>query len=163
MTVDLLFYVIATLLVVAGLAGTMLPVLPGTLLVFAGLFLAAWTGGFARVGAMGLFIIAVLALLSVAVDFLGSLAGARRVGASPMALAGAGAGAVLGIFLGIPGLVLGPFVGAVAGELLARRGWKQAGRVGLGTWLGLALAAVSKLVLAFLMIAVFAAFYAFSG
>lgn len=153
------YYVLAALLVVAGLVGTILPVLPGALLVFGGLYLAAWADGFARVGAVGLAIIAALGLLALAVDFAASVLGAKRVGASPQALAGAALGGLVGLFLGIPGLILGPFLGAVAGELLARRGLLQAGKVGLGTWLGLLFAAIAKLALAFLMVATFFAFY----
>ena len=71
----------------AGLAGTVLPVLPGTLLVFAGLFIAAWADGFAHVGMAGLAIIGTLGVLAFVADFVASLAGAKRVGASPQALA----------------------------------------------------------------------------
>jgi uncharacterized protein YqgC (DUF456 family) len=161
-TLRLLLDALAVLLVLAGLAGTVLPVLPGAILVFAGLFVAAWADDFARVGFGGLAIIAALGLISMGVDFLGSVLGAKRVGASPQALAGAAIGAVVGIFFGIPGIVLGPFVGAVLGELLARGGLVRAGKVGLGTSLGLLLAAIAKLVLAFAMIAVFFAFYLFN-
>jgi uncharacterized protein len=158
-----LYYVLAVLLVIAGLVGTILPALPGALFVFGGLFLAAWADHFARVGAVGLGIIAGLGLLALVVDLVATVLGAKRVGASPQALAGATLGGIVGIFLGIPGLILGPFAGAVAGELIARRGLLQAGKVGLGTWLGLVAAAIAKLVLAFLMIATFLAFYFFSG
>lgn len=149
----------AGVLVLLGIAGTVLPVLPGVLLVFAGLFLAAWAGNFARVGVVGLSIIGTLALLSLVMDFAASLLGAKRVGASPKALIGAAIGGFFGIFLGLPGILLGPFIGAVVGELMARGGWSQATKVGIGTTLGLLFAAVAKLVLAFLMIGTFAAFY----
>lgn len=153
------YLILAAILVVVGLAGTVLPVLPGTLLVLVGLFVAAWADGFQRVGWVGLTIIAVLALLSWAADFLGSVLGAKRVGASPLALVGAAAGGLVGIFFGIPGLLVGPFVGAVAGEWLARGRLRQAGKVGIGTWLGLLVAAVAKVAIAFLMIGTFLAFY----
>lgn len=152
-----LLFVLACAVVLLGLAGTVLPLLPGIALVFAGLLLAAWTEDFARVGATALTIIGALAALGIAADFLASLLGAKRAGASPQALVGATIGAILGLFLGIPGLILGPFVGAVAGEFLARRELLQAGKVGLGTWIGLVVAAVAKVVIAFLMIATFAA------
>ena len=147
--------ILAALLVLLGLAGTVLPVLPGVLLVFAGLFLAAWAEGFQQVGAVGLTIIGALALLAFAADFVASLLGAKRVGASPLALAGAAIGGVVGIFFGLVGVFIGPFIGAVAGEYLARGKLAQAGKVGLGTWLGLLVAAVAKVVIAFLMIAAF--------
>jgi hypothetical protein len=161
-TVHLLYYAVAGILVVVGIAGTVLPVIPGALLVFGGLFLAAWADDFARVGLVGLAFIGALAVLSLVVDFAASVLGAKRVGASPQALAGATIGAVVGLFLGIPGILLGPFVGAVAGELVARGGWLQAGKVGIGTWVGLVFAAIAKLVLAFLMVATFLAFYLFN-
>ena len=154
-----LLYVAGAILVVVGLAGTVLPVIPGTLLVFAGLVVAAWADNFTRVGWVGLAIIGVLAAIAFAADFVASLLGAKRVGASPLALFGAALGGVVGIFFGIFGMILGPFAGAVAGEWMARGRLKQAGKVGLGTWLGLLAAAVAKVVLAFAMIAVFLTFY----
>ena len=149
----------AAILVVLGVLGTVLPVLPGALLVFGGLFLAAWAQDFTRVGPWGLALIGALMALAFAVDFIASVAGAKRVGASPKALLGAGIGGLIGVFFGLPGILLGPFIGAVLGELVARGGFAQATRVGIGTWLGLLVAAVAKLVIAFLMIGTFAAFY----
>ena len=163
MTTHLLLDALAILLVIAGIVGTVLPVIPGALFVFAGLLVAAWADGFARVGFGGLAIVAALGLLTLLVDLAGSVLGAKRVGASRQALAGAAIGAVLGIFFGIPGLILGPLVGAVLGELLARGGLVRAGKVGLATSLGLLLAAVAKLVLAFAMVATFLAFYLFNS
>jgi uncharacterized protein YqgC (DUF456 family) len=153
------YLAIAVILVVLGVLGTVLPVLPGALLVFAGLFLAAWAQDFTRVGLWGLAIIGALMALSFAVDFIASMAGAKRVGASPKALVGAAVGGLAGLFFGLPGILLGPFIGAVLGELIARGGFAQAARVGVGTWLGLLVAAVAKLVIAVLMIGTFAAFY----
>ncbi len=150
-----IYFLIAGILVVLGLAGTILPVLPGILLVFGGLFLAAWADGFHHVGAIALTIIFALGALSLAADFAGSILGAKRVGASPLALGGAAIGGFIGIFFGIPGVLLGPFIGAVGGEYLARGRLAQAGKVGLGTWLGLIVAAVAKVVIAFLMIGTF--------
>ena len=162
MTLQLFWYLLAGVLVVLGLAGTVLPVLPGALFVFGGLLLAAYADGFVHVGWGALAVAGVLGLLALGVDFVASAVGAKRVGASPLALAGATVGALVGLFLGLPGLLFGPFVGAMLGELIARRDLKQAGKAGLGTWLGLLLAAVAKLVLAFAMIAVFAAVYLFN-
>ena len=154
-----LLYVAGAILVIVGLAGTVLPVIPGTVLVFGGLIVAAWADQFTRVGWVGLTIIGVLAAIAFVADFVASLLGAKRVGASPLALFGAALGGLVGIFFGLFGMILGPFVGAVAGEWMARGRLKQAGKVGLGTWLGLVAAAVAKVVLAFAMIAVFFAFY----
>jgi len=157
------YLAISAILVVLGVLGTVLPVLPGALLVFGGLFLAAWAQDFTRVGLWGLAVIFLLLMLAFAVDLLASLLGAKRLGASPKALIGAGIGGFVGVFFGLPGILLGPFIGAVAGELIARGGFAQAAKVGIGTWLGLLLAAVAKLVIAFLMIGTFAAFYALNA
>ena len=154
-----LYYVLAALLVLVGLAGTVLPVIPGAVLIFFGLLLAAWADGFQHVGWVGMTIIGVLGALSFVADFVASILGAKRVGASPQALFGAAAGGLIGLFFGIPGMILGPFVGAVLGEFLARRRLAQAGKVGFGTWLGLVAAAVVKVVIATLMVATFFAFY----
>lgn len=158
-----IWYVLAALIVIVGLVGTVLPVIPGTVLIFAGLFMAAWADHFARVGVIGLAVIGVLAILAFVADFVASLLGARRVGASPQALAGATVGALVGLFLGIPGMIIGPFIGAVGGELLAHGRLAQASKVGLGTWVGLVFSAVVKVVIAFMMIATFMTFYLMNG
>lgn len=155
-----ILYVVAAVLVIAGLAGTILPVLPGVLLVFGGLFVAAWADDFARVGWPTLAVVGVLGAFSFVVDFFASVLGAKRVGASPQALLGAGLGGFAGIFLGIPGIIFGPFLGAAIGEYLSRGGLVQAGKVGFGTWFGLLVAAVAKVVIAVVMIGVFFIAYA---
>ena len=158
-----ILYGLAAILVIVGLAGTVLPVIPGTALVFAGLLLAAWVDNFARVGLIGMSIIGVLAVLAFVADWIASLLGAKKVGASTQALFGAATGGLVGFFFGIPGMILGPFIGAVAGEFLARGRLAQAGKVGLGTWLGLVASAVLKIVIVFMMIATWVAFYTLNG
>jgi len=155
--------VVAAIIVLVGLAGTVLPVLPGVAFVFGGLVLAAWADGFVRVGGFTLAILGLLTAAAIAVDFAASAFGAKKAGASPRAVVGAGIGAVVGIFFGLPGLVLGPFVGAVLGELSANRELLAAGKAGLGTWVGLLLGSVAKVTLAFLMVGVFALSYFIGG
>ncbi|MBL0143316.1 MAG: DUF456 family protein [Betaproteobacteria bacterium] len=159
----LFFHVIAAILVIVGLAGTVMPILPGIAFVFGGLLLSAWADGFQRVGTVTLAILGILTALAVLADFAASAFGAKKMGASPRAVMGATVGAVVGIFFGLPGLVLGPFVGAVVGELSANRQLLHAGRAGLGTWLGLLLGSIAKLTLAFLMVGVFATSWLLAG
>lgn len=161
MDTQTLFYAIALLMVLLGLAGTVLPAIPGLPLVFAGMLLAAWAGGFEQIGFWTLVVLAVLTLLSIGIDLLASAAGAKRVGASRLAVAGSLVGTVLGLFFGLVGVFVGPFAGAVVGELIARRKLDgtelgQATRVGLGTWFGIFVGIVLKLTLAFAMIGIFA-------
>ena len=156
MELSLLFWVLAALLVSVGLAGLVLPAIPGAALIFAGLVSAAWADDFAHVGAGTLAVLGGIALLTYAVDFAASAFGAKRFGASGRAVLGAALGALVGLFFGIPGILLGPFIGAVVGELTARRGLGEAGRAGVGATLGLVLGAAMKMALAFTMLGVFA-------
>jgi len=148
-------WLIAAALIVVGLLGTILPVLPGLPVMFAGMWLAAWADGYTRIGAGTLVVLGLLVLLAIAVDFFASIIGARRVGASNKGLLGAGLGGVVGLFFGLPGLVAGPFLGAAAGEMAHGREWREATRVGVGTWIGLLLGAIFKLMLAIAMLLLF--------
>jgi uncharacterized protein YqgC (DUF456 family) len=151
--------VVAALLVLAGLAGSVLPALPGVPLVFGGLLLAAWADDFTRVGAVTLVLLGLLTLASFAIDFAATAMGAKRVGATKLAVVGAALGTLGGLFLGPPGLVLGPFVGAVIGEMLSHGQWQQATRAGIATWMGLLFGTLAKLALVFTMIGWFAFAY----
>lgn len=152
-------WIIVAVLVLAGIAGTLLPWLPGVPLVFAALLLAAWMDGFAQVSAFTVAVLGVLTALALAADLLASALGAERVGASRKAVVGAAIGTAVGIFFGLIGLLLGPFVGAVAGELMTKNDVQRATRAGIGTWVGLLLGTVAKLALAFTMVGVFAFAY----
>jgi len=151
-----LLWAAAVLLMVVGLAGTVLPALPGIPLMFAGMVLGAWIDDFTRVGWVTLAVLAVLALLSIAVDFAASALGAKRVGASPRAIWGAALGTLAGLFLGVIGLIAGPFIGALLGELSVHGRMDMAGRVGLATWIGLLAGTAVKIALAFSMLGIFA-------
>lgn len=152
---DMLWYILAALLVVAGFAGTVVPAVPGVPLVFAGMLLAAWVDGFNHVGAITLTILGVLALVATLLDFIAGVLGAKRVGASRRALAGAAIGTVAGMFFGLPGLLLGPFIGALAGELGASGSLARATRVGAGAWFGFIVGTVVKLGVSFAMLGIF--------
>ena len=156
MTLQIALYVLAALLIVAGFAGTILPVVPGVPLVFLGMLLAAWTDGFQHVGTFTLIVLGLLTLIALLVDFVAGLLGAKKVGASRLALFGAAVGTVVGIFFGIPGLLLGPFAGALLGELFAGGTMRRATDVGIAAWLGFLLGTVFKLALCFAMLGIFA-------
>jgi len=155
----LLLWSLAIGLIVIGMAGTVLPGVPGVAAVFGGMLLAAWIDGFARIGAPTLVTLGVLTALAFVADIVGSLIGAQRVGASRLALAGAALGALVALPFGIFGLMVGPFFGAVIGEFMARQRLDAAARVGIGTWLGLAVGSLAKIALVFAMLGVFAAGY----
>jgi uncharacterized protein len=150
------YYILAGLLILVGIAGTVLPALPGLPLVFAGMLLAAWAGDFQQVGWIMLVVLGLLTVLSIGIDFLATAVGAKRVGASKLALAGAMIGTFAGLFFGPIGLFTGPFVGALGGELIHGREVRKATRVGFGTWLGIVFGVVLKIGLAFAMLGLFA-------
>lgn len=139
-----------------------MPALPGPPLVFLGLLVAAWIDGFTRVGPWTLAVLGVLTVITVVVDLLSTSLGAKKAGASKWALVGAAVGAVLGLFLGVVGVVVGPFVGALVGEFAVKRDWRQAGRAGAATWIGLAVGTAAKVAIVFAMLGVFALSYVFS-
>ena len=148
-------WVLSAVLVLAGLAGTVLPLLPGTLLVWAGLLLGAWIDDFTRVGVVTVVLLTLLAALAWALDFVAGLMGAKRAGASPQALVGAAVGTVVGIFMGLIGVLFMPLVGAGIGEYWAQKNQQRAAKVALATWLGLLLGMVAKVVIAFVMVGIF--------
>ena len=161
MELKTLNYVLAVVMMVVGIAGTVLPALPGLPLVFAGMLLAAWAGHFEQVSGWTVAVLAMLTLLSLGIDFMATAMGAKRVGASKPALFGAVLGTFAGLLFGFVGIFVGPFVGALLGELVWLRGvggreLGQATKVGLGTWLGIVVGTILKLGVAFMMVGLFA-------
>jgi uncharacterized protein YqgC (DUF456 family) len=152
---ETLLWALSAGLILLGLAGIVLPALPGTILVLAGIVLGAWIDDFTRVGWFAIGSIAVLAVLAWLMDYVSALLGAKRAGASRHAIVGAAIGTVAGVFTGLVGVLFMPLVGAAAGEFIARRHHGQALRVGIATWLGLLAGMLAKFVLAFMMIGIF--------
>ena len=152
---DVALWILSIGLMAVGLAGAVLPVLPGAALVLAGTVLGAWIDDFQRVGGWTIGVLVALALLSWVLDYVAGVLGAKKVGASRQALIGAAVGTVAGLFLGFVGVLVLPFVGAAIGEYLARRDHRAAARVGLATGLGLVVALIAKVVIAFVMIGIF--------
>ncbi len=155
MDYSFILYLLAGVLVVVGIAGIVLPALPGVPLVFAGLLLAAWAEGFTRIGWPTLLVLGVLTVISLVVDVLSTTLGAQKLGASRLALIGSVVGTVAGLFFMPWGLFIGPFVGALVGEYLHGRELGKATKVGIGTWLGIVLGVALKLGLAVAMLGVF--------
>jgi uncharacterized protein len=153
------WWVIAIALIAVGVVGTFLPVLPGVILIFGGMLLGAWIDDFERVGWVALVILGVLTVLILVVDIVSGLLGAKRVGASKLAIIGAAVGTVVGLAFGIVGVIIAPFIGAVIGEVIERGRLAPAARVGFGTWIGMMIGALAKLALVLAMIGVFLASY----
>ncbi len=151
----ILLWILALVLVLIGFAGLVLPALPGIPMIYAGLVLAAWAEDFAHVGWITLTILGLLALVSYGIDFAATALGAKKFGASPRAIWGAAAGTLIGIFFGLPGIIIGPFAGALIAELTHKNDMQAATKAGVGATLGLLFGAILKIALAFTLIGVF--------
>ncbi len=145
----------AIALILIGVAGTVLPALPGAILVFGGIALAAWIDDFARIPVWVVLLVAVLTAMAWIVEYAAAALGAQRAGASTLAMAGALIGTLAGIFTGLWGLLFMPLAGAAIGEYIAQRDLRRAGKVGIATWIGLLLGTAAKVALVFAMIGIF--------
>jgi len=154
--VTLALYLAGLALVALGIAGLVVPALPGALFLVLGVVLIAWAEGFERIGWPTIVIAAVLAALMTIVDWVASLLGAKKMGASAWGLVGAGLGLVVGMFFGLPGILLGPPVGAFALEFAKDPAFKRAARAGAGVALGFLLGTAGKLALAAVLVGVLA-------
>ncbi|MCA3179084.1 MAG: DUF456 family protein [Burkholderiaceae bacterium] len=150
-----LLWIVAVVMIVAGLAGTILPALPGAALVFAGILLAAWIDDFARISGFTVLVCGLLMMVAWGADYVSAMLGARRAGASRLAIAGAAIGTVAGVFTGFVGLLFMPLVGAAVGEWLADRNAARAAHVGISTWVGLLVGTVAKVAITFVMVGLF--------
>ena len=148
--------VLGVLLGLAGFAGLLLPALPGAPMLFLGLVIIAWAEDFAYAGGWTLGVLAALAALTYLIDVVAGLLGARRFGASPRAMVGAGIGGLVGLFFGLIGVLLGPLIGAFIGQLTAVPDVMAAGRAGIGAAIGLVFGAALKIAVAFTMVGIFA-------
>lgn len=149
-----LLYALGAIALLAGLAGVVLPAVPGSLLLVAGALFVAWAEHFQRVSALTVGICAVLAVVMWAVDLLAGVLGAKAFGASRWAVLGAGIGLVAGMFLGLPGIVLGPAVGAIVLEYARDPAFERALKAGVGAFLGFVLGTAVKVSLAFVLVGV---------
>jgi hypothetical protein len=152
-----LLWVIAVILIVVGIAGTVLPALPGIVFVFGGIVLAAWVDDFALISGWTVVALGVLTAIGFVIDYVAGTLSARRAGATKLGLLGAAIGTLAGVVTGLWGLVFMPLVGAAIGEFIAHRDMLRAGKVGMATWIGLIVGAVLKLAIVFTMVGVFVA------
>lgn len=151
----IVLWIIAVALIVIGVVGTVVPAVPGVVLVFAGMALGAWIDDFARIHVWVLAVVGALTAIAWIVDFAAGALGAKRVGASGRAVVGAAVGTIVGIFTGLWGLVFMPLVGAAIGEYSAQRDLRRAGKVGVATWIGLLLGTAVKIAIVFAMVGIF--------
>src|SRR5262249_23017680 len=128
---------VALIIMSIGLAGSILPGLPSTPLVLFAAIVHRLYFGQNGASIWVLVFLGVLTIFSLVMDYLASMVGAKKLGASRWGIFGAMLGGLIGVFFGLPGLLIGPFVGALALELMGRRTFRESAKAGAGATLGL--------------------------
>ena len=147
---------VSLLIMLSGLVGIVLPIIPSTPLIWIGVFIYAVCDGFESIGWSLLLIFAILAIVSLVLDYLGGVIGAKKYGATRWGLIGSVIGGIAGFFMGgIVGLIFGPFFGAVLSELIFGKDLKGAFKSGIGTLVGFLGGVIVKLVISVVMIGIF--------
>jgi uncharacterized protein len=148
-----LLSILGGILLLGGLVGIVLPVLPAVPLAWLGFALFALATDFANVSLFTVLVFLALSLLTIAFDVALPVYGAKRFNASKLALLGAGLGVIVGIvFLGPIGIIAGPLVGAIAGEVLSGKEWRESIRASAGVVAGILTNLVLKVVLILTMV-----------
>lgn len=148
---DALWLTLGVILMLAGIAGCILPLIPGPPLCFAALLIQQlqddppFTTRF-------LIIWALIALVVTGLDYVIPIYGTKKFGGTKYGMWGCIIGLVAGLWLGPVGIIVGPFVGALAGELIANRSSEQAMRAALGSFIGFLLGTLLKLIVCFVMV-----------
>lgn len=146
---------VVLIIMMIGCLGSVLPGIPSTPLVFAAAIgHKLWFRG-ESVGWFGIVVLLLITALALVMDYLASIYGAKRFGATKKGMVGAIVGGIVGLFFNLPGIIVGPFIGSALFELMGGREFKPAMKAGLGATLGLFAGAVGKLLCCGAMIIVF--------
>jgi uncharacterized protein YqgC (DUF456 family) len=149
-SMNAIWWVLTIGLMVVGLVGTLVPLVPGTILILCGAALNHFT--LHSIGWPTLIVLTVFMLLAQALDLLSGAMGAKYFGATRWGAIGGILGAIVGLFFGLPGLFIGPLAGAIIGELLGGKGVLPAGKSGWGTFLGTTAGMIGKFAIGVIMI-----------
>ena len=153
---EFIWWLVAIVLMAIGLLGTVLPVVPGAVIILAAAVLhRIMVGPVAGASWWIIGLLVLLALASYALELGASYLGAKRFGATRWGILGATVGVVVGIFSGFTLLLIAPVIGAIIGELIAGKRLVAAGRAGWGSMLGNLAGMVAKLLIALAMITIF--------
>ena len=143
-------YTLAILLIVCGLAGTIVPALPGIPMIFIGGWIIAYIDDYQYIGT--LIALGVLTAISIAIDWLSQTMGAQKAGATKQGLTGALLGTIVGIPFGLLGIFLFPVIGAFLGEMIGHRDMHRSAKVSWATWVGMIAGIAAKLAIGFTML-----------
>jgi uncharacterized protein YqgC (DUF456 family) len=149
---NVLLLILGVGIIAAGIISLALPIVPGVAIIYLGIVTVAWADDFTRIGPVMLFAMLALTLVAMIADNVAGIFGARRAGASGWGVVGAGVGALVGLPFGLPGVILGPAVGALAFEYMKNPDLKRAGKAGLGGLLGFFLGVVAKAIFGLILV-----------
>ena len=147
-------YGVAFLLILVGVAGTIVPALPGIPMIFAGAWLIGYMEDYQYFGWGTLIALGALTVISLIIDWVSQTMGAQKAGATKLGLSGAFLGTIIGIPFGLVGIFLFPVLGAFIGEMIGHRDMRKAGKVSWATWIGMIAGIAAKLAIAFIMIGI---------
>ena len=147
-------YGVAFWLILVGVAGTIVPALPGIPMIFAGAWLIGYMEDYQYFGWGTLIALGVLTVISLIIDWVSQTMGAQKAGATKLGLSGAFLGTIIGIPFGLVGIFLFPVFGAFIGEMIGHRDMRKAGKVSWATWIGMIAGIAAKLAIAFIMIGI---------
>jgi uncharacterized protein YqgC (DUF456 family) len=151
---EILLYALGAAALLVGIAGVVLPAIPGSALLAVGALLVGWADGFTRVSGWTVGVCAAIAVAIWIVDFVAGVLGAKAFGATKWAVIGSGVGLVVGLFLGLPGIILGPAIGALAFEYARDPNFERALKAGVGTFVGFVLGSAVKVALSFVLVGI---------
>jgi uncharacterized protein YqgC (DUF456 family) len=154
---EIVAFTLAVLVMMVGIIGCVVPMIPGTPLIFAAAIVHRLVMGDAGAQWWVLCILGLLAMLSFGAEYAASFYGAKTLGATKRGMIGAVVGGLVGLFFGIIGILIGPFVGAFSFEFIGGREWRDSARAGVGATLGLAVGAGGKIACAMAMLLLFSA------
>lgn len=134
---EAIIIVISYFLMIVGVIGTILPALPGLILVLLGIILYGWHIGFEVLGYSFLATMVLLTLVGTFVDILGSMVGAKKYGASKLSMLSMLIGLGFGLLtIGLPGIIIGPIAAVIFTEVFKGKSFNEAFKVTLGIILG---------------------------
>lgn len=152
---DLFFICVGFIFILIGIAGSLLPVLPGPPLSWVGLLFIYFTAPIDYNWSF-LGITLIIAILVFALDYIIPAIGTKRFGGTKAGMIGTSIGLVLGLLAPIPGgIIIGPFLGALVGELLHKANIKTATKAAFGSFLGFITATFIKFIVALIYAGLF--------
>jgi uncharacterized protein YqgC (DUF456 family) len=155
---EILFFILALIIMLVGIIGIVLPILPGLPLIFGAALLFSIVTGFQYVGAKTIIIFACLTLIGMILDYVATALGVKKMGGSTIGMIGASIGMIVGLLIpgaGIFGFIIGAFIGAVVCELLVGKEARNALKAGFGSFIGFLAGGVLRFVIGVVMVGVF--------